>query len=638
MGVLRRVCEDTPRPIRETNPEVPDWLQAIIEKLQAKDPAGRFESAAEVAGLFGRCLAHLERPGKQPPFRPDRPASPRPARTRAVAVAALLLASAVGLGASEASGITGLTDLVATVLRVKTAQGTLVLQVDDPEIKVRIDGEDVVLTEPGRQEIRLSLRAGEHRVEKAKGGVSREELITITRGGKQTLKVAFEPDTLPQLPTAPARADLPGPQRARGDARPVEPSAESLRERIKDLEGENRRIERDRHRLMLEAMRLWRERSAGATPGEAASARPPAGLPGPTGTSSGLTALPGPSGLPVAVYSVAASPDGKILAAGCSDGAIRLFDRATGVMRGTLAGHRAEVRAVAYSPDGRTLASAGGDYRNHEEAGELKLWDLAEGRVRHELVGHTALVWSVAFSPDGRTLASGAWDNTARLWDAGSGRLRAVLEGHRDAVRFVTFSRLPEGDDRRGGSPLPGPMLATAGFDGEIRFWHHAPGGEEDGKLWKVHALPDLSGLSCIAFSPDDRTLALGARPSAGERANEIILLDLATWAERGRLRGHPHRVLSLAFSPDGGRLASGGGLYDPTGGSGEVILWDVAGLRPLAHSDRLRYWVESVAFTPDGSTLVGGGGIDVVGGEVRSWALWDMSGAKDQSPGMRKR
>ncbi len=66
MAVLKRVCEDTPPPIREINPEIPDWLAAIIAKLHAKDPADRFQSAAEVADLLGRHLAHVQHPSVAP--------------------------------------------------------------------------------------------------------------------------------------------------------------------------------------------------------------------------------------------------------------------------------------------------------------------------------------------------------------------------------------------------------------------------------------------------------------------------------------------------------------------------------------------------------------------------------------------
>src|SRR4029079_4044122 len=113
MGVLRRVCEDTPTPIREVNPEVPDWLASAIEKLHAKDPAGRFQTAAEVAELLGRHLAHVQHPSVsrvRPPLTPlslqgrvsVAMARGHDGRRRwAMAAAVLLLCAIGGLGLTE---------------------------------------------------------------------------------------------------------------------------------------------------------------------------------------------------------------------------------------------------------------------------------------------------------------------------------------------------------------------------------------------------------------------------------------------------------------------------------------------------------------------------------------------------------
>jgi WD40 repeat protein len=109
--------------------------------------------------------------------------------------------------------------------------------------------------------------------------------------------------------------------------------------------------------------------------------------------------------------SVAFSPDGKMLATG--DGGVKLWDVGTGAVR-TLRGHVATVSSVAFSPDGRTLLSGG-------MAGEMKLWDVATGEVRATLWGRPrAEVWAVAYSPDGSTIVSGSQDGTIKLWDAKS--------------------------------------------------------------------------------------------------------------------------------------------------------------------------------------------------------------------------
>src|SRR5207248_3420344 len=107
-AVLRRVCEDTPRPIREVNPDIPAWLCDLISRLHAKDPGRRFQSAAEVAALLGQHLAALQRPDTGAPPAAPAPSSPpsvrAPRRRWAVAAAALVLLLA-GLGLTEATGV-----------------------------------------------------------------------------------------------------------------------------------------------------------------------------------------------------------------------------------------------------------------------------------------------------------------------------------------------------------------------------------------------------------------------------------------------------------------------------------------------------------------------------------------------------
>ena len=199
---LHRVCNDTPRPIREVNPDIPKWLVAIIGRLLKKDPDDRFQTAEEVAKVLGKCLAHVQDPSSAPlpggVYRMRR--LPRGGR-RWLAAASVLLTLTAALGVSEATGVTGLS---ATVVRIVTGEGTLVIEVDDPSVQVSLDGEELSITGAGLKEIRL--RPGQYQFQAVKDGVPiKQELVTIARNGQRVMRVTREPAG-PQ-PLTPAAAE-----------------------------------------------------------------------------------------------------------------------------------------------------------------------------------------------------------------------------------------------------------------------------------------------------------------------------------------------------------------------------------------------------------------------------------------------
>ena len=196
------------------------------------------------------------------------------------------------------------------------------------------------------------------------------------------------------------------------------------------------------------------------------------------------------------VIAVAFSPDGKTLASGSWDETIRLWDTATGTHQQTLEGHSDSVIAVAFSPDGKTLVSGSWDET-------IRLWDTATSTHQQTLEGHSDYVIAVAFSPDGKTLASGSDDKTIRLWDTATGTHQQTLEGHgefvttkSDYVRAVAFS--PDGNSGLDTSRNQRPVGDILFVDGEwiIR------GGKN--LLW----LPPDYRATCTSMY--NHTLALG--------------------------------------------------------------------------------------------------------------------------------
>jgi serine/threonine protein kinase/Leucine-rich repeat (LRR) protein len=208
-SILKRVCEETPRPVRETNPEAPPWLDALLARLHAKAPADRFTSAQEVADLLAERLAELQRgaaatreteilpcAGKTEPNEQPKATLPPPRggngftlRRSWVMVAAVLLPLGV-LGVGEA---TGFVNVRGMVIRLFQPEGTLVIEVDDPGVSISLDGEELVITGAGAREIRL--KPGSYQLQATKDGkLIRQELVTIARNGREVVRVSREPN------------------------------------------------------------------------------------------------------------------------------------------------------------------------------------------------------------------------------------------------------------------------------------------------------------------------------------------------------------------------------------------------------------------------------------------------------------
>jgi WD40 repeat protein/HEAT repeat protein len=382
-----------------------------------------------------------------------------------------------------------------------------------------------------------------------------------------------------------------------------------------------------------------------------------------------------------AIHAVAFSPDGKRLATASEDQSVRVWDPATGKELANLKGHSEGVtgvtfgrdgrvasagkdqtvrvwnlatgqsdvygagdapvqrnlrrpesltlqeydnhtHAVAFSPDGRLLATASSVARSDSPgfaAGEVKVWNVATGQELHTFTDLPGRIWSLAFNASGERLALAGKDPTVTVRDVRSGKTLRTLAGHAGAVECVAWSHdgsflATAGEDRtvrvwnaakgteinvlsgHGGTvhavafAPDGRRLASAGADGTVRLWEAITGRE-------LFTLRRHNGsVNGVAFAADGRLLA-----SAGDDRT-LVLWDAGTGKEVRTLHGHTGRVIGAAFNAGGGRLAS-------TAEDRAVKLWDVpTGQEVLTVKGNMAF-SSSPCFSPDGQRLAAGGG-----------------------------
>jgi WD40 repeat protein len=290
---------------------------------------------------------------------------------------------------------------------------------------------------------------------------------------------------------------------------------------------------------------------------------------------------------------LAFSPDGKRLASTSLDGTVRVWSLEPGreivTILSPIAGYG---NRVVYSPDGREFATNGGD-------GTATIWNAETGQPRLTVTGHSAEVMNMAFSPEcvsppeasaercGRYFATASLDATAKLWDAATGKEILTLSGHEIGVRDIVFS--PDGS-----------LIATGGFDGTARIWDATTGAE----LLKITGHEGI--VPGVAFSPDGSQLATASTDGTAK------IWDVKTGALISKLTGHTSGVVDIAYSPDGKKIATASSdatakIWDATTGAELLTL--------TGHGAELR----PIEFSPDGKLLATGSGDTTA-------KLWDVA------------
>jgi eukaryotic-like serine/threonine-protein kinase len=406
--ILKQIVEARQRPLRELNPAVPEWLSVTIDRLLAKKPADRIQSAAHLAELFEFEWALMKTNSDDVPTVCEEEQRRRVTRSRRITVAAAVTTLAVGLLGGVFLGRLGRSVAPSGPAAVSSAEPLAVLSANEgavtsvsfspasPMLAMAIEDGSVRLWDLSARSVRYTMSA-------ARGGgwssqFSRRGDLLATAGDDGAIKL-WKPS----------------------QSEPLRSFEHSSAVRGLAFSGDDQTLYAGDCAGML---RAWPVTGGRPT----AEARQPG-----------------------AIFAVAISPRGDMLATGGTDKVVRLWNAKTLTQKLLLEGFVGPVNSLSFDAAGQRLASVGWDKT-------VRIWDVGSGQLVKSWQGHEGELGAVAYSPSAKKLATGGSDGAVKLWNAESGELLATYLGHPSPIQTIAFS--PDGS-----------QLASGGRDGAVRVW-----------------------------------------------------------------------------------------------------------------------------------------------------------------------